>query len=146
MAPFFYGIQRLRFVVCGLAVALGLILSAPALAQTAPPFIGGPVTVFDIEIGIIDSGTLLDAQAVVSQDRRYVTINARPTNSGLLALQDFQTQQIAVAAQGFVGGANPAGLKRAAAAQASPSEIDRADRDALSVLNHHGVYLLAPLK
>jgi hypothetical protein len=129
------------------AIALGLFASnGRAIAQSAPPFYGGPVTVFDVEIGIIDSGTLLDAQAVVSQDRRYVTINARPTNTGLLALQDFQTQQISTAAAGFVGGVNPGGIAQPPTGHTLPSEIDRAARDAASVLNRRGVYLIAPLK
>jgi hypothetical protein len=129
-----------------LGAGLAFSLSNRALAQPIPPFYGGPVTVFDIEIGVIDSGALLDAQAVVSNDQRYVTINARPSNSSLLALQNFQTQQISPAAQGFVGGVSPAGVSRPATPHTSPSEIDQAVRDTASVLNRRGVYLLAALK
>src|SRR4051812_20726211 len=53
------------------------------------PFFAGPPTAFDPEISVVNSGALLDAQAVVSSDMRYVTINARASSSQLLALRDF---------------------------------------------------------
>ncbi len=128
------------------AVLIPLWLVGSALAQAAPPFYGGPVTAFDVEISIIDSGTLLDAQAVVSSDQRYVTINARADNSSLLALQQFRTQNVSTAGAGFVGGVDPSGQTNAKAAPALPSQIDRAGRDAVSVLNRRGVFLLTSLK
>jgi hypothetical protein len=121
-------------------------MGTAASAQTTPPFFGGPVTGFDIQVGVIESGALLDAQAVVSSDRKYVTINARPSNTGLLALQQFQTQVISTTAAGFVGGVNPSGIVAPTVPNRMPSEIDQADRDALSVLNQRGMYLLVPLK
>ena len=136
--------KRKRFFLW--AVGLALLATAPAFAQPVPPFIGGPVTAFDVEIGIIDSGALLDAQAVVSSDRRYVTITAQPVNPTVLALQQFHTQAIAVGGSGFVGGADPPANAAPNVPRNLPSEIDRADRDAVSVLNRRGVFLLAPLK
>ena len=127
------------------ALALALLPAPRAVAQTPPPFIGGPVTAFDVEVSIINSGELLDAQAVVSNDRRYVTINARADNSTLLALKQFQIAA-AVAGTGFVGGVNPTGQATVPAARNLPSEVDRSDRAAVSILNRHGVFLLTPLK
>jgi hypothetical protein len=54
------------------------------------PFFAGPPTAFDPEISVVNSGEVLDAQAVGSSDMRYVTINARASSSQLLALRDFQ--------------------------------------------------------
>ena len=120
-------------------------LSARASAQTLPPFFGGPVTAFDVEVSVINSGELLDAQAVVSNDRRYMTITARADNATLLALKQFQTTA-AVAGTGFVGGVNPTGHTAVPAPRNLPSEADRSDRAAVSILNRHGVFLLTPLK
>jgi hypothetical protein len=140
------------FMSAGVAM-LGFIGASPAQVAPAvsPPFFGGPVTAFDIEVSIIDSGRLLDAQAVVSNDQRYVTINARADNSGLLALQQFRTQTATVGGAGFVGGVDPSGkLEKTALefspAAGSPSDIDRAGHNATSVLNRRGVFLLTPLK
>jgi hypothetical protein len=135
--------QPYRILV--LAGALALFLTARAHAQQVPPFFGGPVSGYDVEIGIIDAGAILDAQPVVSSDERYVTINARPSNSNLIALQTFPVLA-AVAGSGYVGGVDPSGALTPAAPRTSPSDIDRAARDAASVLNHRGVYLLAALK
>jgi len=94
---------------------IGLFLTAlfatHAHAQQVPPFInGGGVGIFDPEISVVNSGVILDAQPVVSQDRRYVTINMRPTNTRLLALQSYRsTGPIVNGLLGFVGGANPFG-------------------------------------
>ena len=50
-----------------------------------------------------DTGALLDVQATVSSDRKYVTLNMRPQNSHLvLALRSFTFQQGANGA--FPGG------------------------------------------
>jgi hypothetical protein len=138
--------QKIRHPLSVLGFVVALTLGTCVFAQALPPFYGGPVTAFDVEVGIIDSGTLLDAQAVVSQDRRYVTINTQATNTALLALQEFQTQAIAVGGSGFVGGADPSSHFTSSVPHTLPSEIDRADRDAVSVLNRRGVFLLAPLK
>ena len=47
---------------------------------------------------------LLDAQATVSADRKYVTLTMRPQNSALVALRDFTFQNgVNGQAFGFVG-------------------------------------------
>jgi len=94
---------------------IGLFLTAlcatHAHAQQVPPFFnGGGVGIFDPEISVVNSGVILDAQPAVSHDRRYVTINMRPTNTRLLALQSYRTSgPIVNGSLGFVGGANPFG-------------------------------------
>ena len=75
-----------------------------ALAQVGVPFFGGGAAAFDPEVSVVNSGAVLDAQAVVSHDRKYVTINARPTNTALLALRQFP---IGSPPSGFVGGVPP---------------------------------------
>jgi hypothetical protein len=137
--------QILLHRLLALNAALALSLTTRALAQQAAPFFGGAVTGYDVEVGIIDAGAILDAQPVVSSDQRYVTINARPSNSNLIALQTFPVLA-AVAGSGYVGGVDPSGALTPAVARTSPSDVDRAARDAASVLNQRGVYLLTPLK
>jgi len=65
---------------------------------------------FEPEIDVVNSGPILDAQATVSADRKYVTLNMRVQNSQLLALQTFQFQGPGGGVQlpgGVVGGVNP---------------------------------------
>jgi hypothetical protein len=135
-------LHRLFLLALGLAFALGARI---AHGQAAPPFFGGPVTAFDTEVSIVDSGALLDVEDVVSNDEKYVTLTVRADNSTVLALKQFQVQSVA-AGSGFVGGVDPTGKTNVKAAHSLPSEIDRADRNAVSVLNRHGVYLLTPLR
>lgn len=85
-----------------LAAMLLCGMAETALGQ-APPFFGGGVAAYDPEVSIIQSGTLLDTQAVVSADRKYVTLNMRATRSGLKSLATFPV--VAGPPQGFVGGA-----------------------------------------
>jgi len=110
---------------------IGLFLTAlfatHAHAQQVPPFInGGGVGIFDPEISVVNSGVILDAQPVVSHDRRYVTINMRPTNTRLLALQSYAVNSPFTSAPlGFVGGANPFGtmLPTQSSGRASKSNL-----------------------
>src|SRR4051812_44555560 len=55
-----------------LAAGVVAVLSLPARAQV--PFVGAGAAIFDPEIGVVQSGVILDAQAVVSADRKYVTM------------------------------------------------------------------------
>ena len=79
--------------------------AAPAAHAQRVPFFNADPTGFDPEISVVNSGELLDAQAVVSSDLKYVTINARPSSSRLLALREFTFQNAGGAPLGFVGGA-----------------------------------------
>lgn len=122
----------------------GIILGAGTIAwaQQPPPFVGGG-TAFDPEVGVVQSGALLDAQATVSADRKYVTITTGVDNSRLLDLKLFPVQDTTLF--GFVGGVNPVAGDAGAAPQAgnpsSPTEI--ANR--ASILNRRGMFLLLPL-
>jgi hypothetical protein len=62
---------------------------------------------FEPEIGVVNSGALLDAQATVSADHKYVTMTMRPSVSQLLALHTFQFQGFGNMPGGTVGGVNP---------------------------------------
>ncbi|HVT90892.1 MAG TPA: hypothetical protein VHD56_18705 [Tepidisphaeraceae bacterium] len=125
----------------------------PAAAQV-PPFFGGGVVAFDPEIAVIQNGALLDAQATVSDDRKYVTLNMRPARSNVRSLQTFPVSSIVNT--GFVGGINlPSGTavppQVAAGAQQinpltnpSPDMLSRASKS--WVFTRKGMYLIAPLK
>ena len=78
----------------------------PALASAQRvPFFGAGATALDPEISVVNSGELLDAQAVVSGDMKHVTLNMRADSSRLLALRDFTFAGSGVREQqGFVGG------------------------------------------
>jgi hypothetical protein len=150
------------WVICGL---MGVVVP-PTLGQT-PPFFGGGATAFDPEVSTIFSGALLDAQAVVSHDRKYVTLNMRPTNSRLRTLVTFPvvTEQTV---GGFVGGGNLGGAAGAAAGGVAPGTAgagnarpggavpnaaparpspDQIARDAKAwVFTREGIYLVKPLE
>jgi hypothetical protein len=134
--------QRKLAIVAGVSAMLAV---GAARAQIPPPFIGGG-TAFDPEVGVVQSGAGLDAQATVSADRRYVTITTNLNNSQLLDLKQFAVQQTNF---GFVGGVNPAGDADGAGASAAPqfgtasSPTQIANR--ASILNRRGIFLLAPL-
>ena len=69
-------------------LGLALLLAAPAMGQV-PPFFGNGATAFDPEVSTLYSGALMDAQPVVSYDRKYVTLNMRATNTRVRALVNF---------------------------------------------------------
>ena len=91
-------------------------------AQVATPFFNGTPTAFTPEISIVYTGTVNDVQAVVSADRKYVTLNMRTSNATLLALRSFEFQQ-GGGTFGFVGLPNTAGggNGQASAALARPA-------------------------
>jgi hypothetical protein len=114
-------------------IAFAACASAPTLApaQVAVPFFSGAGTAFEPEISVVNSGEVLDAQAVVSNDRKYVTLNMRASSSRLLALRQFD---LATAGKnqlmGFVGGAGAAGnagtgVNASPAASARENPLDR---------------------
>jgi hypothetical protein len=85
-----------------LPIVIALLLS-PITARAQ--FSGAAL--FEPEIGVVNSGALLDAQATVSADRKYVTMTMRPSVSQLLALHTFQFQGFGNMPGGTVGGVNP---------------------------------------
>ena len=56
---------------------------------------------------VVQSGVIQDVQAVVSADRKYVTLNMRPTSTNLIALRNFTFQN--GSGLGFVGSSGPNG-------------------------------------
>jgi hypothetical protein len=125
----------LVFAACGLA--------APHVvqAQRVLPFFSPVGTGFDPEISVVNTGQVLDAQAVVSNDMKYVTITARPSSSQLLALRDFsfQTASNRQPRLGFVGGAG------AVAGAANDERGDRGDA-AGNPLDRPGMSFVAGLE
>ena len=90
------------------AVIVISLLAPVAKAQVAPPFFNpAGVAAFSPEVDVVMSGVIQDVQAVVSADRKYVTLNMRPSNSNLIALRDFTFQN--GAGLGFVGSSGPNG-------------------------------------
>jgi len=72
----------------------------------------GGSAIFESEIDVVNSGVVMDAQATVSADRKYVTLNMRVSNAELLALHTFQFQGggnvgTVQLPGGAVGGVNP---------------------------------------
>jgi len=135
---------KAAFLVAGFLIVRG------SAAQNVPPFFGGGgVVAYSPTISTVNSGAVLDASAVVSNDRKYVTIGAQAQDSSLIALRDFP---IASAQLGFVGGVNPGGNANgngggfaapADGSPPSPAQIQRAAIAARSVLNRHGMFLLS---
>jgi hypothetical protein len=89
--------------------ATGLLLLAYAPARAQVPFFNGNAGIFDPEISVVNSGVVLDAQAVVSADRKYVTLTTRFQQAQLLDLQEFAFQTGGGVAGGQVGGRGAAG-------------------------------------
>ena len=84
-------------------VVVALTLPPSPAAAQAPPFFGGG-GIFDPEIDVIESGVVLDVQATVSADRKYVTLTPRVQSTQLLAIREFAFQAGAGGAGGQVGG------------------------------------------
>jgi hypothetical protein len=144
-----------RTLAASLPVALLMVclMSARSASAQAPPFFGRGATIFDPEIGVVQSGVLNDVQATVSGDRKYVTMTMRATNAQLLALREFTFQVGNGAPQGFVGGAgggaaaagagtgaNAGGVAAGATAVAARGAARSAGRP--SVLDRPGMTLL----
>ena len=131
--------MRLRPIFLALA-AFGF---APSLvhAQSRVPFFSGAGTAFEPEISVVNSGEVLDAQAVVSNDRKYVTLNMRPSSSRLLALRqfDFATSGNNSRPLGFVGGAAAAPSSAVTTASGGgdmrPNPLDRQGTNLVANLN-----------
>ena len=93
-----------------IAGALLALLALTSTAAHAQDFFGGGAFAFDPEIGIVNSGVIMDAQVVVSHDRRYVTINMyQASQSKLLNLAVFKAQEFGFGAGGGGGGGGAAG-------------------------------------
>ena len=85
-----------------LALAALAVLASETRAQPVPAFFTPGATAFSPEISVVSTGIVQDVQATVSYDRKYVTLNMRPQNSQLIALQNFAVN--GPPPLGFVGG------------------------------------------
>ena len=77
-------------------------LAGRAAAQVVP-FFNANASLFDPEIGVVNTGIVNDVQAVVSPDKKYVTLNMGASQSNLLALREFATDRGQVLPSGFAG-------------------------------------------
>ena len=118
-------------------------------AQATPPFFG-PGVAYNPEVSVIPSGAVLDAQATVSADRKYVTINTRATESRVKVISRFPVVQTN---QGFVGGVMmsaeiPGGVSAVAEAAPGGGPLQKTSPDQLSrvakawVFTRPGMYRL----
>src|SRR5205814_146177 len=80
-----------------------LIARQRAYISDLTPVVGNGVVSFDPTIDVVNSGVLLDVQATVSADRKYVTLTLRPQLAELLQLFNF-TFQIGSTIQTLPGG------------------------------------------
>jgi hypothetical protein len=120
-------ITRIVVVVAACSLAPSVIR-----AQVGVPFFSGANIAFDPEISVVNSGEVLDAQAVVSNDRKYVTLNMRASSSRLLALREFQfatggnTRPLGfVGGAGGVGGVGPVAVNASGAGDGRQNVLDR---------------------
>jgi hypothetical protein len=101
----------------------------------------GGAAIFEPEIDIVNSGAILDAQATVSADRKYVTMTLRPQHSELLQIHTFTFQTAAGVPLpgGMIGGVNPVIPGPGGAPAAIPERINPA---AHVIPGHGGAILL----
>jgi general secretion pathway protein D len=69
-----------------------LVATQRAYVSNLAPVVSTGVSSFAPTIGIVQSGVLLDVQATVSADRKYVTLTLRPQLATLLDLANFTFQ------------------------------------------------------
>jgi len=103
--------MRLRTVLIAAVVVGWGVWPITARGQQRAVAFGGS-SIFEPEIDVVNSGVVMDAQATVSADRKYVTLNMRVSNAELLALHTFQFQGVGNTGTvqlpgGAVGGVNP---------------------------------------
>ncbi|MGN6504117.1 MAG: hypothetical protein ACTHM6_01000, partial [Tepidisphaeraceae bacterium] len=66
-----------------------IVSTQQAYVSDLTPVVGQSSVGFDPTVDTVQSGVVLDVQATVSADRKYVTLNMRPELSTLLGLQSF---------------------------------------------------------
>jgi type II secretory pathway component GspD/PulD (secretin) len=69
-----------------------LVATQQAYVSNLTPSVGTGVSAFTPTISIVETGVVLDVQATVSEDRKYVTLTLRPQLSNLLSLASFAFQ------------------------------------------------------
>jgi general secretion pathway protein D len=84
--------------------AFVVVSTETAYVSDLTPIVGTNAVAFDPTVGIAQSGVLLDVQATVSADRKYVTLTLRPTLTRLRALVPFPVSAL-TNTPGTTGGA-----------------------------------------
>jgi hypothetical protein len=125
------------------------LLAAPAIASAdspGVPFYYAIATAADLQIRTLVVGVNSNVgEAVVSRDRKHVTLNVDPSLLGSGEIRDFTYQKGRL---GFVGSPAPSPIQPAVgngltpSIAASPSQI----APPLSVLDKPGMVLIAPLE
>jgi general secretion pathway protein D len=85
--------------------AFVVVSTETAYVSDLTPIVGTNAVAFDPTVGIAQSGVLLDVQATVSADRKYVTLTLRPTLTRLRALVPFPVSALTTATGNNGGGA-----------------------------------------
>ncbi|HYE20502.1 MAG TPA: hypothetical protein VEA69_18790 [Tepidisphaeraceae bacterium] len=88
--------------------ATAALFALPSISRAQVAGFGGGSGLFEPEIEIVESGIVLDTQATVSADRKYVTMTFRAQNSQLLSLTSFAFQT-GTTMTGVIGGGAGAG-------------------------------------
>jgi type II secretory pathway component GspD/PulD (secretin) len=73
-----------------------VVATETAYVSNLTPVVATGAVAFDPTVGIVQSGVLLDVQATVSADRKYVTLTLRPILSRLRSLTNFPVTALAV--------------------------------------------------
>ena len=87
--------------------AFVLVATTQAYVSDLTPVVGSNAVGFNPTISTVQSGVLLDVQATVSADRKYVTLTLRPQLSNLLALVPFTITSLVTPVGTVVGNGNP---------------------------------------
>ncbi len=78
-----------------------------AFVSDLEPVGSGDAIAFDPEIDVVSDGVVLDVEATISADRRYVTMTVRPSLAQVIEIREFTTQSISTIGGGDVGGGTP---------------------------------------
>jgi general secretion pathway protein D len=81
-----------------------VVATQRAYVSDLDPVVGTRAVGFDATIDLVQSGVLLDVQATVSSDRKYVTLTLRPTLARLVELVPFPFQTAAAPTDTTGGG------------------------------------------
>jgi len=85
-----------------------LISTQRAYVSDLQPIVGTGAVGFDPTPALVNTGAILDVQATVSSDRKYVTLTLRPQVAQLLNLVNFQVAQATAGGTGDDGNAGVA--------------------------------------
>ena len=75
--------------------AFVLVATQQAYVSDLEPVVADNVAILDPIPGLIASGSVLDVEATISADRRYVTLTVRPTVANVIAFREFAVNETA---------------------------------------------------